>query len=120
MVVTDCTQPIIAKESPVEKIVRAIDLGYRNCKFVERGDGHRLVCRSFPSVAPIASNRDLSVDRKTRRDTVVVPVGKLLYEVGPDANLAQTPGQTSNLNDMYVFSDQYLALVRGALRLMKL
>jgi plasmid segregation protein ParM len=104
----------------VEKIVRAVDLGYRNCKFVERADGHRLVCRSFPSVAPVASNRDLSVDRKTRRDTVVVPVGKLLYEVGPDANLAQTPGQTSNLNDMYVFSDQYLALVRGALRLMKL
>jgi plasmid segregation protein ParM len=104
----------------MEKIVRAIDVGYRNCKYVERMDAQRLVCRSFPSVAPIASSRDLSIDRKTRRDTVVVPVGKLLYEVGPDANLAQSTFATSNLNDMYVFSDQYLALVRGALRFMKI
>ena len=25
----------------MSKIVRSIDLGYRNCKFVERADGHR-------------------------------------------------------------------------------
>jgi plasmid segregation protein ParM len=104
----------------MSKIVGAIDLGYRNLKFVERGDGYRFACRSFPSVAPIASNCDLSVDRKTKRDSVIVPVGKLRYEVGPDANLAQSVDQGSNLNDMYSLSDQYLALMRGALRMMKL
>ena len=34
-------------------IFRAVDVGYRNCKFVERVDGDRIVCQTIPSIAPI-------------------------------------------------------------------
>jgi plasmid segregation protein ParM len=100
-------------------IVRAVDVGYRNCKFVERVDGERIVCQSFPSIAPVASDRDLGVDRATRRNTMIVPVGKVRYEVGAEAALAQATDETRNLDDMYVLTDPYLAIVRGALRLMR-
>ena len=100
-------------------IVRAIDVGYRNCKFVERVDGERIVCQAFPSIAPVASDRDLGVDRATRRNTMVVPVGKVRYEVGAEAALAQATDETHNLDDLYVLTDPYLAIVRGALRLMR-
>ena len=101
------------------RIVRAIDVGYRNCKFVERADGDRIVCQTFPSIAPIASDRDLGVDRATRRNTMVIPVGKVRYEVGAEAALAQATDETRNLDDMYVLTDPYLAIVRGALRQMR-
>jgi plasmid segregation protein ParM len=100
-------------------IVRAVDVGYRNCKFVERVDGDRIVCQTFPSIAPVASDRDLGVDRATRRNTMIVPVGKVRYEVGAEATLAQATDETHNLDDMYVLTDPYLAIVRGALRQMR-
>lgn len=102
-----------------EFIVRAIDVGYRNCKFVERVDGDRIVCHTFPSVAPLASDRDLGVDRAARRNTMVIPVGKLRYEVGAEATLAQATDETRNLDDTYVLTNAYLAIVRGALRQMR-
>ncbi|HET9644217.1 MAG TPA: PRTRC system protein D [Burkholderiaceae bacterium] len=100
-------------------IVRAIDVGYRNCKYVEKVDGDRIVCQTFPSIAPVASDRDLGVDRSTRRNTMVVPVGNVRYEVGAEAALAQAADETHNLDDTYVLTDPYLALVRGALRQMR-
>lgn len=100
-------------------IVRAIDVGYRNCKFVERVDGDRIVCQSFPSIAPVASDRDLGVDRTTRRNTMTIPVGKVRYEVGAEATLALGTDETHNMDDMYVLTDPYLAIVRGALRQMR-
>lgn len=103
----------------MEPIVRAIDVGYRNCKWVERVESQRIICKSFPSIAPLATDRDLGVDRSARRNTVVVPVNSLRYEVGPDAALAQASVAVRNLDDMYVLTDEYLAIVRGALRLMR-
>jgi PRTRC genetic system protein D len=100
-------------------IVRAIDVGYRNCKYVEKVDGDRIVCKTFPSIAPVASDRDLGVDRSMRRNTMVVPVGNVRYEVGAEAALAQAADETHNLDDTYVLTDPYLALVRGALRQMR-
>jgi len=99
--------------------VRAVDVGYRNCKFVERVDGERIVCQTFPSIASVASDRDLGVDRATRRNTMTVPVGRLRYEVGAEAALAQATDETRNLDDLYVLTDPYLAIVRGALRQMR-
>ena len=100
-------------------IVRSIDVGYRNCKYVERMGGDRIVCQTFPSIAPVASDRDLGVDRATRRNTMIIPVGKVRYEVGAEAALAQATDETRNLDDTYVLTDPYLAIVRGALRQMR-
>ncbi len=50
---------------------------------------------------------------------MVIPVGKVRYEVGAEAALAQATDETRNLDDIYVLTDPYLAIVRGALRLMR-
>lgn len=99
-----------------KKIVKAIDLGYGNVKAAEMGVDGDVVCTSFPAMAPVASERDLAVHRTAKRNTVVVPIGDLNYEVGPDAALVQTNFHTRNLDNDYVLTDEYLALCRGALR----
>lgn len=104
----------------MEHIVRAIDVGYGNCKFVSRVQGGRIVCQSFPAITPIASDHGLDLDPKSKRKTITVPVGSLEYEVGPDVMLAQGVFEIRNLDDDYALSDDYLALVRGALRYMRL
>lgn len=101
-------------------IVRAIDVGYGNCKYVSRVQGSRIVCSSFPAITPLASDLGLDLDAKSKRKTVTVPVGSLEYEVGPDVLLAQGVCEIRNLDDDYALSDDYLALVRGALRYMRL
>jgi plasmid segregation protein ParM len=97
-------------------VVRAIDVGYSLTKFT-LDDGGR--CRCFPSVTPLAPERELGVGRHSKRDTVVVPVGDLRYEVGPDAKLAQATVAVSSMADDFVLTDDYLALCRGALRYMR-
>lgn len=103
----------------MEYIVRAIDVGYGNIKFVLKVQGNRIVCDSFPAITPIASDNGLDLDSKNKRKTVTVPVGSLEYEVGPDVMLAQGVFDIRNLDDDYALSDDYLALVRGAMRYMK-
>ena len=71
-------------------IVHAIDIGYRMTKFTVRVDGAQPTYKFFPSIAPLASDRDHSVGRGTQRNTVIVPVGNLQYEVGPDAFLVSS------------------------------
>lgn len=104
----------------MEQIVRAIDVGYGNCKYVSRVQNGRFVCHSFPAIAPLASDHGLDLDPKNKRKTITVPAGSLEYEVGPDVMLAQGVFEIRNLDDDYVLSDDYLALVRGALRYMRL
>jgi plasmid segregation protein ParM len=100
-------------------IVRAIDVGYSWTKYVVDGDRHdRIVCRAFPSIAPRASGRELAVDGISQRQTVQVPVDDLVFEIGPDAALVQEMFQTIPLDDGYAETPEYLALIRGALRLM--
>jgi plasmid segregation protein ParM len=99
--------------------VRAIDVGYSWTKYVVDGDrADRIVCRSFPSIAPRASGRELAVDGISQRQTVRVSVDELVFEVGPDAQLVQETYQALPFDDGYAETPEYLALVRGALRLM--
>ena len=105
---------------PLDQLVAAIDVGAWNVKYTHRADSGSIDFRVFPAAAPMATERDLGVDRRTRRDTVVVPVGKLRYEVGPDARLAQGAHEIRNLDEAYVLSDEYLAMSRGAMRYMRL
>jgi plasmid segregation protein ParM len=103
----------------VAAIVRAIDVGYRNTKYVCSVVHGGIQCRVFPSVAPTATCRDLSEALGRKRHTVIVEADGLRYEVGPDALLAEKPNAIQSLDNDYWASPEYLALVRGALHYME-
>ena len=99
-------------------IVRAIDVGHKNVKSVIETGGE-LVCRVFPACAPVAKGRDLSDMLGRKRQTILVDVDDITYEVGPDALLAAKVAPAHNMDDDYCLGAEYLALVRGALAYMK-
>lgn len=100
-----------------DAVVRAIDVGYGNTKYVMfRTPGEDAQCSVFPSIAPQAPRgADLTGGVFHRRSTVVVNVNGIDYEVGKDARLAQDTSYGRILDQDYCMSDTYMALVRGAL-----
>ena len=103
----------------MEMIVRAVDVGFGNTKYVTACAGEDIRCASFPSVA-YPSARDLStVPAAERRKTVAVPIDGLFYEVGPDVSLAAETFRATQLHDRYTETPEYAALLRGALGMMK-
>jgi len=99
------------------KIVRSLDLGSGYAKLNRMKDG-KLEYISFPSLAPRHTGRDLSMSMFGKRDTVTVSVEGTLYEVGPDSADLDINDSTRNLNDQYIYSDQYRAVLYGALHYM--
>jgi plasmid segregation protein ParM len=104
----------------MELIVRAVDVGSGNTKFVTAAAGTDIRCVSFPSIAYPSSDASPSWPASERRKTVCIPVGPLFYEVGPDVGLAADTFRAKQLHDEYTESPEYLALLRGALSMMKL
>ena len=103
----------------METIVRAVDVGFGNTKFVTGCINDEIRCVTFPSVA-YPSARDLStVPAAERRKTVAVPINGLFYEVGPEVNLAADTFRATQMHDRYTETPEYAALLRGALNLMK-
>ncbi len=99
-------------------MIRAIEIGYGSLSFTEQViDGYPVI-KTFASVVAAVSNEDLS-GGLSKRDTVRVDVGANLYEVGPDAYLLSDRSSSRVLNSTYIESDQYKALFRGALLMMK-
>jgi plasmid segregation protein ParM len=103
----------------MELIVRAVDVGSGNTKFVTSVTGADIRCASFPSVAYPSSGEAPNWPAGERRKTVCIPVGPLFYEVGPDVGLAADTFRAKQLHDEYTESPEYIALLRGALGLMK-
>lgn len=103
-----------------EKIVRAVDVGYGNTKFVQfHTPGQEVACGLFPSLAPQAgTGPDLTGGVFQRRNTVLVEVNGVRYEVGKDAHLAQDASYARTLDADYAMSDAYTALVRCAMAYM--
>jgi len=100
-------------------VIRAIDVGYSWTKYVVEGERvDRIVCRAFPSIAPRASGRDLALDGLAQRQTVSIAIDGVVFEVGPEAPLVQEAVQALPHDNRYIHTPEYLALVRGALRLM--
>src|SRR5690606_22364741 len=91
-----------------------VDLGSGWVKFSHVVEG-KLHYSSFPSLAPRHTGRDLSSSLLGKRDTVVVNVEGTLYEVGPDSADLDATDSTRNLNDQFIYTDQYLAAYYGAL-----
>ncbi len=100
-------------------IVRAIDVGYGYTKFTTAHEGREIRCAHFPSLAYPASRDPAASLGAERRRTVAIPIGPLFYEVGPDVLLAADTFRAAQIHDNYIDTPEYLALVRGALRLMK-
>jgi plasmid segregation protein ParM len=96
-------------------IVRAIDVGYGHTKYTKGRDARGIICAHFPSLAPLASDRDISGGVMARRDTVVVEFGGARYEVGNDVELALGPAHNRVLDEQFATSERYMALVQGAL-----
>ena len=107
----------------MESIVRAVDVGFGNTKFVTGiggGKGSDIRCASFPSRA-YPSTRDPSKALGSEgRKTFAIPIGGLFYEVGPDVMLAADAFRATQIHGDYIETPQYLALARGALRMMKI
>lgn len=106
----------------MELIVRSIDVGFGNTKFVTGVGGGRasdIRCASFPSRAyPSPRDPSRALGSEGRR-TFAIPIGGLYYEVGPDVMLAADAFRATEIHGDYIDTPQYLALARGALRAMK-
>jgi plasmid segregation protein ParM len=106
----------------MESIVRSLDVGFGNTKFVTGVGGGRVCdfrCASFPSRA-YPSPRDPSKALGSEgRKAFAIPIGGLYYEVGPDVMLAADAFRATEIHGDYIETPQYLALVRGALRMMR-
>ncbi|TFW13404.1 PRTRC system protein D [Massilia arenosa] len=104
----------------MEPIVRAVDVGRGNTKYVTAVDGAEIRCAAFPSEA---HPTDVAVSGETwtgRRKTVGVPVAGLIYEVGPDVHLAADVYNSRVLqHDRYCELPEYMALTLGALHFMR-
>lgn len=105
----------------LNKSVGAIDIGYGNTKYTSGVDDNGdLNIGIFPSITPVAPTQALHSGLLGQRDTKIIDIDGFKYEVGPDAELtANNTETTRNLNENYIFSEQYQALFYGALLYME-
>lgn len=97
-------------------VVRSIDVGFGQTKFVSRVLGSKIECQQFASVAlpsPLEPSKRSVLGG--HRQTTHTYIAGMFYEVGPDIDLAGGGPRTDLPIDGYVESSEYLALVRGAL-----
>lgn len=97
--------------------VVAIDVGYGNVKHAFMRSGE-LKLGIFPAIAPSASNSECVSVGMQRRNTVIVDVENMSYEVGVDAHLASDSSYRRITDENYPESTQYHALLLGALSYM--
>lgn len=98
-------------------IIRSIDLGWGYTKYsVLDKENNEIVYRSHPSLAPKSNGgQDLSMGLFQKRDTIVINCDGTEYEVGPDSIDLDINDSTRNLNDQYIFTEQYKAVFYGTL-----
>lgn len=104
--------------TPTPPTVRAIDVGFGRVKCTVPTEGGVAVL-SFPSMAIPSDPSAVRSLSTRRRDTVDVPVGDAVYEVGRDVGLAQAGGSFGrDVTDEFYKGKIYEALTKGALRYM--
>ena len=105
----------------MEPIVRAVDVGRGNTKFIAGIKSGEMRCEMFPSQAHPSEGALEAEAWGARRKTIGIPVGDLVYEVGPDVHLASDVFNANVLqHDRYCDTPEYLALLLGALHYMQL
>ncbi|HDR8919726.1 TPA: PRTRC system protein D [Burkholderia vietnamiensis] len=99
--------------------VFAVDVGYGNTKYAYRASSGTIASGMFPSLAPLAASRTLSGFGDAvlaSRKVATIVIDQIEYEVGPDVSLTAAYGNTGRaLADDYVLSDNYAALLFGAM-----
>jgi plasmid segregation protein ParM len=100
-------------------VVRAVDVGFGNTKYISGVVGGDIRCASFPSIAYPSLREPSTHPGFERRKTVAIPVNNLFYEVGPDVDLAADTFRATQMHDGYTETPEYMALLRGALAMMK-
>jgi plasmid segregation protein ParM len=103
----------------MSKVIRAIDVGFGNTKFVTASDGRRIECSHFPSVSYFGGVDKGNEGFGGKRKTVNVPVGEIFYTVGPDIELMADRFRPSNQDDEFTETREYRAFMGGALHFMK-
>jgi plasmid segregation protein ParM len=103
----------------MEPIVRAVDVGFGNTKYVKSSRAGKVECAHFPSIAYDGAHDRTGDALGGSRRTVCVPVGGLWYEVGPDVELAAEGFVGRNHHDDFVRTPEYRAFVAGALHFMR-
>lgn len=98
-------------------IIRPLDIGYQITKMMRKVD-NKWELFSMPSIAPIYSGIDMSGGLLDKRDTEIVDVEGIMYEIGPDANDLQSTDTVKALDSNYISSDYYKALFYGSLAYM--
>jgi len=104
----------------MELNARAVDVGFGNTKFITGMSGSEVRCGCIPSLAYPSTRDPATLPAAERRKTLAIPINGLFYEVGPDAALATDNLRATHLHDRYIDTPEYLALLRGALAMMKL
>ena len=101
----------------MDYVVRAVDVGFGNTKFVSNVAGSDIRCACFPSVAYPTMREPSGQPGYERRKTVAIPINGLFYEVGPEVELAADTFRATQMHDRYTETPEYMALLRGALAL---
>lgn len=110
----------LAGRNPMSIIVRAIDVGFGNTKYVTSSTNGKVECAHFPSLAFYCHNDQATESMGGKRRTVQVPVDGLFYEVGPDVELAADRFRSWQLHDGYTETAEYRAFTAAALHFMKI
>jgi plasmid segregation protein ParM len=107
-------------EGAMPTVVRAIDVGYGNTKFVVGRGGDEIRCAMFPSVSTASMTNPGKNTLGERRRTIVVPVNGMFHEVGPDALAARDHFRPTYMHDGYIDTLAYRAFVCAAMNYMKM
>jgi len=112
-------------QDPFVAAVRAVDVGYFNVKYTlgRKDDGTRSVIKAdlFPALAPRLDSPEIKrAPGERKADGCCVVVDESPFWVGRDAMLNASGIEPRPVLDNYSSSDQYLALLRGAMHYMLL
>jgi plasmid segregation protein ParM len=100
-------------------VVRSIDVGFGQTKYVSAVNGDVIECAHFPSVAlPSMVDPGKRPLLGGRRRTVSIPIGSMFFEVGHEIDLVGAYSRAALSIEGYVQSPEYMALLRGALYFM--
>jgi plasmid segregation protein ParM len=100
-------------------VVRAIDVGFGNTKYVTASANGQIDCAHFPSLAYLAHDEEPAESMGGKRRTIQVSVDGVLYEVGPDVEFAADRFRSRQLHDEYTETAEYRAFTTAALHYMK-
>lgn len=101
-------------------IARAIDVGFGQVKYTTKDYDAGAGCQVFPSITATATGLVKMAGSMFGQDDVVnIDVDGKLYTVGPDAINSVSGSFVRNVDDTYSRSNDYMALLRGALYYMR-